>query len=65
MIIGTRKSLTENGTVTSSVTPYFLHRRVTQGEIKSEMHKAKDEESKGRGVGEIMRYVLKNDPSFS
>jgi hypothetical protein len=48
MIIGARKSLTENGTVTSSVTPYFLHRGVTQGEIGSEMHEAKDEKSKGR-----------------
>jgi hypothetical protein len=48
MIIGDRKSLTENGTVTSSVMPYFLHRRVAQGEIGSEMHEAKDDESKGR-----------------
>ena len=64
-IIGARKSLTENGTVTSSVTPYFLYRRVMQGEVRTEMHEAKNEESKRRGVGNITRYVLKNETSFS
>ena len=48
--MGARKSLTENGTVTSSVTPYSLQRRVMQGETRPEMHEAKDEESQGRGL---------------
>jgi hypothetical protein len=43
-VTGVRKSLTENGNVTSSVTPYFLHRRVMQREIRLEMNKAKGEE---------------------
>jgi hypothetical protein len=50
MIMGARKSLTENGTVTSSVTPYFLYRREMQGEISPEMREVKGEESKRRGM---------------
>lgn len=50
MIIDARKSLTENGTETSSVTSYFLHRRLMEGEIRPEMHEAKGEDSKRRGM---------------
>jgi hypothetical protein len=57
MIMGARKSLTENGTVTSSVRPYFLHRRVTQGEIRPEMHEAKDEESKRWGLVRLQDMI--------
>lgn len=71
MIIGARKSLTENGTVTSSVTPYFLHRRVTQGEIRLEMREAKGEGSKRRGMVRSqdmswkMNHVLAKSDDFN
>jgi len=48
--MGARKSLTENGTVTSSVTPYFSQRKETQGERTPEKREAMDEESQRRGL---------------